>query len=221
MCSGRVDLDFVLRAFLGGQDGVFIGGCRLGECNYITHGNYHALNMVALCKGIMRHIGINPERLNIEFMSSGDGILLADNINKFTGHIKNLGPAEQAPEIKSKLEYIIRLVPYIKIKCRSKLSQRIQKIQENELFTKEEINRLFDEVPNYHIDPDKCKGCTICKARCPVDAIAGTKKQAHSINQDICIKCGTCIEVCPSKFNAIRKFPDEAVKQFISDNYQK
>ena len=50
MCSGRVDLEFVLRAFSNGMDGVFIGGCRLNECNYITHGNYHALNMVLLFK---------------------------------------------------------------------------------------------------------------------------------------------------------------------------
>ena len=50
MCSGRVDLEFVLRAFSNGMDGVIIGGCRLNECNYITHGNYHALTMALLCK---------------------------------------------------------------------------------------------------------------------------------------------------------------------------
>src|SRR5574342_610131 len=44
MCSGRVDLDHVLRAFSNGADAVFVGGCRLNECNYITHGNYDALN---------------------------------------------------------------------------------------------------------------------------------------------------------------------------------
>jgi len=41
------NLAFVLRAFANGMDGVFIGGCRLNECNYITHGNFHALNMAA------------------------------------------------------------------------------------------------------------------------------------------------------------------------------
>jgi len=50
MCSGRVDLAFVLKAFANGMDGVFIGGCRLNECNYVTHGNYHALNMVLLLR---------------------------------------------------------------------------------------------------------------------------------------------------------------------------
>ena len=43
MCSGRIGLEFVLRAFSNGIDGVFVGGCRLNECNYITQGNYHAL----------------------------------------------------------------------------------------------------------------------------------------------------------------------------------
>ncbi|MGD9160275.1 MAG: 4Fe-4S binding protein [Desulfobacteraceae bacterium] len=53
------------------------------------------------------------------------------------------------------------------------------------------------------MNPEKCKACMICKSRCPVDAIDGAKNQAHTINQDKCIKCGTCIEVCPPKFSAI------------------
>ena len=92
MCSGRVDPAFVLRAFSKGADGVFIGGCHLNECNYITHGNFHALNMVLLCKKIMEHIGLNPERLRIEFMSSGEGILFAEVMNDFGNNVKKLGP---------------------------------------------------------------------------------------------------------------------------------
>ena len=91
MCSGRVDLEFILRAFSNGQDGVFIGGCRLNECNYITHGNYDALSNVYLCRKIMEHIGLNPERLRIEFMSGADGILLAEVTNDFTQKIKSWG----------------------------------------------------------------------------------------------------------------------------------
>ena len=63
MCSGRVDLEFVLRAFSNGADGVFIGGCRLNECNYITHGNYDALGNVLLFKKIMEHIGSEPGKV--------------------------------------------------------------------------------------------------------------------------------------------------------------
>jgi len=68
MCSGRVDLSFVLRAFSNGMDGVFIGGCHLNECHYITDGNHHAYSMVQICKKLMQHIGLNPERLRIEQM---------------------------------------------------------------------------------------------------------------------------------------------------------
>src|SRR5210317_1513045 len=83
MCSGRVDLEFIFRAFSNGQDGVFIGGCRLDECNYITHGNYDALSNVHLCKKIMKTIGLNPERLRIEFMSGAEGNRLAEVTNDF------------------------------------------------------------------------------------------------------------------------------------------
>ncbi len=56
-------------------------------------------------------------------------------------------------------------------------------------------------LTNISIDPQKCKGCGLCKRNCPVNAISGEPKQAHSIDKDICIKCGTCISKCP--FQAI------------------
>ena len=57
----------------------------------------------------------------------------------------------------------------------------------------------------FHIDAAKCRGCGLCKKQCPVNAIYGEKTEAHVINQKMCIKCGACLEICPSKFNAIRK----------------
>ena len=53
----------------------------------------------------------------------------------------------------------------------------------------------------YIINAENCIGCTLCARNCPVDAIAGERKQAHVIDQDKCIKCGACMEKC--KFNAI------------------
>ena len=130
MCSGRVDLEFVLRAFSNGMDGVFIGGCRLNECNYITHGNYDALNMVLLCRKIMEHIGLNPDRLRIEFMSSAEGILFAEVMREFGNKVNKLGPLGKAEgidqnELESKLAEITKLVPYIKVEKNDKLPSAI------------------------------------------------------------------------------------------------
>ena len=217
MCSGRVDLEFVLRAFSNGMDGVFIGGCRLNECNYVTHGNYHALNMVLLCRRIMEHIGLNPERLRIDFMSSGEGILFTEVINDFGKQVKALGPLGRSEDIdvtqlKSKLEEVTKLVPYIKIAEREKLGTRLEKPEEYEgYFTREEIDALFREIPSYYIDPEKCQACMICARRCPVEAIDGRKNQIHVIDQDRCIKCGTCLEACPPRFGAVQKISGEPV----------
>ena len=83
MCSGRVDLEFVLRAFSNGQDGVLIGGCRLNDCNYATHGNYDALANTYICKNVLERIGLDPTRLSIEFMSGGEGNRLAEVIQRY------------------------------------------------------------------------------------------------------------------------------------------
>lgn len=211
MCSGRVDLEFILRAFANGMDGVFIGGCRLNECNYITHGNYHALNLVLLCKRIMAHIGLNPERLSIEFMSSGEGLRFTEVVDDFCTRIKKLGPVGHsetaAPDrLASRLDEVRRLVPYIKLEKREKLASRLESPEAYEaFFTEEEVDRLFSEVVAYYIDPERCQACMICRKRCPVEAISGGKNQIHVIDQDKCIKCGSCFEACPPRFGAVDK----------------
>jgi F420-non-reducing hydrogenase iron-sulfur subunit len=223
MCSGRVDLAFVIRAFSNGMDGVFIGGCRLNECNYLTHGNYHALSMVLLCKKIMEHLGLNPERLKIEFMSSGEGQILAEALNDFGKKVKSLGPLGKGEgidenELKAKLEEVAKLVPYIKIAKREKLASRLENKEEYDgFFTRQEIDALFREVTSYYIDPEKCQACMICARRCPVEAIVGAKNRIHVIEQDKCIKCGTCLEVCPPRFGAVREISGEPVPSPIPE----
>ena len=213
MCSGRVDMGFVLRAFQNGIDGVFLGACHLNECNYITHGNYQAKNMVLLMRRIMEHVGLNPERLRINFMSGAEANVFTESVNDFVKTVKGLGPIGKGEgiepnELKARLNDLKKLIPYFKMVNREKLASRLEghdHEQEEKLFTKEEIDRQFAEVYSYYIDPEKCQACMTCARRCPVDAIISVKQQIHIVDQDKCIKCGTCFEVCPPKFRAISK----------------
>ncbi|GAB6153050.1 hypothetical protein JCM17380_18000 [Desulfosporosinus burensis] len=152
MCSGRVEMAHILRAFSNGEDGVFIGGCHLSDCHYNTEGNYDAIRMVLLCKKILKHIGVNPERLRIEWVSAGEGIRFANIMNEFSMKIEKLGPLGQGEGIdenalKSKLEAVTRLVPYIKLVDMERLRVRFKSDEEyHKFFTSDEFNRLFDET---------------------------------------------------------------------------
>jgi NAD-dependent dihydropyrimidine dehydrogenase PreA subunit len=157
----------------------------------------------------MEHVGLNPDRLRLEFMSSADGNLFAEIMRDFGSKVKALGPIGETEgidpeELKSTLEEVRRLVPYIKLTKNEKLASRLENPEDyDHLFTRDEIKRLFSDVVTYYIEPDKCQACMICARRCPVEAISGGKNMIHVIDQDACIKCRTCLEVCPVKFDAV------------------
>lgn len=211
MCSGRVDMAHVFRAFSKGLDGVFIGGCHFNDCNYITHGNFHALNMVLLSKKLLERVGINPERLRIRVMSGAEGALYAEHVNSFIDKIYELGPLGQAEgiepaEIKTRLAEVIKNMPYIKVMKNEKLGMRQENPEDCEdYFTKEEIDELFEKKISYYIEPDKCQACMTCARRCPVEAVISVKGQIHIIDQDKCIRCGNCLAGCPPRFSAIKQ----------------
>ncbi len=91
MCSGRLDPTFVLKALAGGADGVLISGCHPGECHYLEQ-NYKALRRYHLLKRVLPGFGIEPERVKLVWASAAEGVRLADEITKFVGEIKGLGP---------------------------------------------------------------------------------------------------------------------------------
>ncbi len=217
MCTGRVDLAFIFRAFTNGTDGVFIGGCWPGECHYVTDGNYDALSLMYLCRKLLEYVGVNPDRLRLEWVSAAEGTRFVEVVDNFSRQLKELGPLGEGEgidenELKSKLEEVSRLIPYIKLVKREKLALHLDNLEEyNGLYTSDEVDRLLREVPSYYIDPDKCQACMICLRKCPVEAIAGGKNQVHVIDQETCIKCETCFEVCPPRFGAVNKMIAEPV----------
>ncbi len=152
MCTGRVDPSFILRAFSKGVDGVFVGGCWLGECHYLTQGNYHSLSMMHLTKKLLKHIGISPERLRMEWVSASEGIRFAEIITDFTSELKELGPlvidgTKDGNESRLKLEAARSIVPYLRLVERERLRVHFDTREEyEEFFASEEVDRLFNEL---------------------------------------------------------------------------
>lgn len=91
MCSGRVNPQFVLKAFQEGADGVLVSGCHPGDCHYIE-GNYHARRKLTLLKDLLGFTGIDPDRFQVSWVSASEGLKFADVVTKFTDKIKALGP---------------------------------------------------------------------------------------------------------------------------------
>jgi len=91
MCSGRVDPQFVLKAFREGADGVLISGCHPGDCHY-QEGNYKALRRHRLLRRVLEQLGIEPERFRLEWVSAAEGVKFQQVCNEFTEQIRRLGP---------------------------------------------------------------------------------------------------------------------------------
>jgi F420-non-reducing hydrogenase iron-sulfur subunit len=102
MCSGRIDPQFILSAFREGADGVLIGGCHPGDCHY-QEGNYKALRRYILLKNILESLGIEKERLRLEWISASEGDKVQKVMNEMAEIIRQLGPLEFAPQPSSPL----------------------------------------------------------------------------------------------------------------------
>jgi F420-non-reducing hydrogenase iron-sulfur subunit len=91
MCTGRVDPQFVLKAFKEGADGVLISGCHPGDCHY-QEGNYKALRRFKLLSKVLEQLGIEKERFRLEWVSASEGNKFQQVCNEFTEQIRKIGP---------------------------------------------------------------------------------------------------------------------------------
>jgi F420-non-reducing hydrogenase iron-sulfur subunit len=98
MCSGRVSPELVLRAFREGADGVLVLGCHIGDCHYVS-GNHRTAKRMPVLRRILEYIGIEPERLRLDWVSSAEAPKFQQVVNEFTETIKELGPAKQVMEL--------------------------------------------------------------------------------------------------------------------------
>jgi len=100
MCSGRVHPAYILEAFKDGADGVLVAGCHIPtDCHYIS-GNFKTQRRVAMVKKLMEQLGIEPERLRLEWISAAEGDKFAKTIRDMTADLKRLGPSPVAKVLK-------------------------------------------------------------------------------------------------------------------------
>jgi F420-non-reducing hydrogenase iron-sulfur subunit len=98
MCSGRVEPQFVLKAFSEGADGVIIAGCRPNECRYQA-GALRTLHRVHLLGRLIKQFGIEEERLRLVWSSASEGKVVADAVNEMTAALRALGPLDWARSV--------------------------------------------------------------------------------------------------------------------------
>jgi F420-non-reducing hydrogenase iron-sulfur subunit len=94
MCSGRIDPQFILKAFEKGADGVMILACHPGDCHY-KEGNYRAVQRHRLLLRMLEQFGIEKERCRFDYVSAGEGDRFVAIINETVEAVKKLGPLKK------------------------------------------------------------------------------------------------------------------------------
>ena len=92
MCTGRIDMLFILKAFVEGADGVLVSGCHFGDCHYLE-GNFKAAKRMFMIKSLMKNIGLDDKRFRMTFVSASEGAKWASVMEDVIGKVKELGPS--------------------------------------------------------------------------------------------------------------------------------
>ena len=94
LCSGRVSPELIIRTFREGADGVLVAGCHFGDCHFIS-GNHRTAKRIPVLKKILENVGIEPERLRLEWVSASEGEKFAKVVEEFTETVRGLPPIKE------------------------------------------------------------------------------------------------------------------------------
>ena len=100
-CSCRVNPMFILRAFQRGADGVIIAGCHPGDCHY-TSGNYFTRRRMALLFSMLEYLGVEKERIRLEWISAAEGAKFSKTMTEFTAAVAALGENKRLEDLRCK-----------------------------------------------------------------------------------------------------------------------
>lgn len=92
MCTGRIDMLFILKAFVDGADGVLVSGCHFGDCHYLE-GNYKAAKRMFMVKALLKNIGLDDKRFRMTFVSASEGAKWGKVMEDVSSKIRELGPS--------------------------------------------------------------------------------------------------------------------------------
>jgi len=203
MCSGRVDLYFILRALESGADGIIVMGCHPGDCHYVS-GNLKAERRIKFLKHILEQMGMS-DRVELYWVAASEGSKFQEVIIEFTDRIRKLGPSD------------IRLKPSVfekskEMQKRNFIHDSLIAIARELDFKPGQIDIPEEEImegygfPRY--DKEKCIGCGACFAACPEQVITmtdldGIRTIGHYYFN--CRTCKRCEEICPQEAIEITK----------------
>lgn len=91
LCSGKVEVEWLVRAFEEGADAVYVAGCALGDCHFLE-GNLQGLRTVAYAKRLLAEVGLEPERLEFFHIPASAGTLFAQRAQEMSQRARQLGP---------------------------------------------------------------------------------------------------------------------------------
>ena len=153
MCTGRIDPAIVVRALKKGLDGLLVLGCYFGDCHYIS-GNFQAKAKIDMTRRLLKHVGVNEERVSFQQLSSGEGARFAELVTNYAQLIREIGPIGgegdhlKAPEIFEKLKSAEAVLAGEKI--RWIIGKRTEFMESGnmygEIFTEHEFNRALDMI---------------------------------------------------------------------------
>jgi len=148
MCSGRVDPTHVFDALKKGIDGVAVLGCHHGDCHYQT-GNYEAENKMKMTRKVLEKIGINADRLYLDWVSAAEGKRFSEVISELTDTIRKIGPIKEDKNFQNKLILGKRIVESVRL--RWLVGKQRELIEIGNVYNEKISSEKIEEILNLNI----------------------------------------------------------------------